>query len=89
MNTKQKRIILAALLAMLVPALTWLITGAEIFTKTERPVEVVDELFCTTTIEWQSTFVLGLDIALPVVLALSVLGAILVFLFRNKHQVNA
>ena len=48
----------------------WAATGANVITETERQVEVVDELFGTTTTEWVDDYQPGLDIFGPVALVL-------------------
>jgi hypothetical protein len=63
-------ILLCLALALLV---YWAASGASLWTTTQAPVEVKDELFGTTSIQWKDRFRAGLEFTAPVVLVL--LGA--------------
>lgn len=84
MNLYQ-RIILGVCLGFSLASLAlWGITGFDLLTKTKIPVEVIDPLFGTKSIEWQESFVFGLDLAGPIALVAILLGAILLYLVRTK-----
>jgi hypothetical protein len=48
----------------------WGVSGASLWTMTRLPVEVKDELFGTTSIEWRDGFRPGLEYTSPIVLVL-------------------
>lgn len=50
----------------------WAVEGANIWTKTERQVPVEDDLFGTTTMEWQKDFQPGLEYVGPLAFVLLV-----------------
>lgn len=56
-----KKIWLTGIWISLIPVFIWLFSGREIFTKTKILIEKEDELFGNTFLEWQETFILGLD----------------------------
>lgn len=64
----------------------WAITGFQIFTKTKVPVEVVDELFGTKSIEWQNKFIFGFDLAGPIAAAVMITGGILYYILRTRNK---
>jgi len=87
-NKKQKISIYTALALIAIVFLIWLLSGAEIFTKTQVLVEVEDELFNTTYSEWRDKFIPGLDLALIVSAVISVITLMLFFLFKNKKEIQ-
>ncbi len=64
----------------------WAATGANVITETERQVEVVDELFGTTTTEWVDDYQPGLDIFGPVALVLFIAALFLFWKGRNEKR---
>lgn len=84
LNIKQQIVFWVMIGFALTSLLTWAGTGFQIWTKTKVPVEVVDELFGTISIEWQNKFVLGLDIAGSTILIAAGIGLILIYFLRTK-----
>jgi ABC-type Fe3+ transport system permease subunit len=96
MNKLQKRTILIALLIIVIVFIIWLITGGDIFTKTQVLIEKKDELFGTTYKEWQDKFVFGLlpsgfSLTLDSLSVASLSGVVVVvsgilfFIFKKKE----
>ena len=63
----------------------WAATGANVITETERQVEVVDELFGTTTTEWVEDYQPGLDVFGPVALILFIIATFLLWKGRRER----
>ncbi len=86
MNKKQKIVLLAAGLILLSVITIWLISGAEIFTKTEVLVESKDELFGWTEKKWIDKFVWGLDLTLIISIVTLLTGGFLMYKFRRRKD---
>lgn len=86
MNKKQKIVLYAAIILIAAAFIIWLLSGAEIFTKNQVQVEVYDELFDTTYMEWQDKFVLGLDYVLGFSGLVALISGILILLFKSKRK---
>jgi len=87
MNKKQKIIVISGLVLVIIALAVWLLSGGEIFTKTQVMVEKTDELFGHTYMEWEDKLVLGLDYIGGFFLAPVVfITGILFFLFRTKQN---
>ena len=95
MNKKQQRTILIGLLIIVAAVVIWLLSGQEIFTKTQVLIERKDQLFGTTYKEFQDKFVFGLlpsgfSITLDSLSLTSLSGVVVVisgilfFIFRKK-----
>lgn len=87
-DKKQKITILISSVLVVIVFAAWLISGAEIFTKTKVLVEVKDELFNTTYNEWRDQFVLGLDLTLVISAVVIILTLILLFIFNKRRRKN-
>lgn len=61
LNKSQKKIVFSGLLLIALAFVIWLLSGSEIFTKTEILIEKQDELLGTAYKEWEEKFILGLD----------------------------
>lgn len=83
-NKKQKNILVACGVIIILSLLIWLFSGGEIFTKTEVLVEKYDEVFETNYSEWEEQFIWGLDLSAVISAVSLVIGGIFFFLFRNK-----
>jgi hypothetical protein len=88
MNTKQKRILVSALILISSTIIYWLISGAEIYTKTQVLIEKKDELFGWTEKQWVNKFVFGLDYAIGIVIMIVLISSVLILFFRNKNKRN-
>jgi len=86
MNKKQKIILLIGLVLIIAALVVWLLSGGEIFTKTQVMVEKTDELFGHTYMEWEDKLVIGLDYAGGFLAIVAGLTGILFFLFRTKKN---
>lgn len=86
MNKKQKIVLYTAIILIAAAFIVWLLSGAEIFTKNQVQVEVYDELFDTTYMEWQDKFVLGLDYVLGFSGLVALISGILILLFKSKRK---
>jgi len=86
MNKKQKIILLIGLVLIIAALVVWLLSGGEIFTKTQVMVEKTDELFGHTYMEWEDKLVIGLDYAGGFSAIVAGLTGILFFLFRTKKN---
>lgn len=86
MNKKQKIVLYTAIILIAAVFIVWLLSGAEIFTKNQVQVEVYDELFDTTYMEWQDKFVLGLDYVLGFSGLVALISGILILLFKSKRK---
>jgi hypothetical protein len=89
MNKKQKIILLTGIILITIALVYWLMSGGEIFTKTQVMVEKTDELFGHTYMEWEDKFVLGLDYAGGFSAAIAVVTGLLFFLFRTKNNTQS
>jgi hypothetical protein len=97
MNKNQKRSIIAGLIIITVVVVFWLVSGGDIFTKTQVLIEKKDQLFGTTYKEFQDRFVFGLlpsgfslTLELLSVTSLSglvvVASTILFFIYKKKRR---
>ena len=86
MNKTQKYTFLGTLILILAAFGLWSATGFHFLTKSEIPVEQMDELFGTKTIVWEKAFIVGLDIIGPVVVFLLAVGALSMYFARNRHR---
>ena len=84
MNKTQRGIGLTAMILLLVIGIVWAVTGFHILTKTEIPVEQVDDLFGTKTIIWQKTCIVGLDILGPAMISIILVTVLLLFIKRSR-----
>ena len=64
----------------------WYAEGAHIYTKTERQVEVKDELFGTTTTEWEKDFQPGLEYTGPLAGLMLATAAFLFWRARKEER---
>lgn len=64
----------------------WLARGAHVWTKTEVPVQVEDELFGTTTTTWKKEFHPGLEYVGPISVALLLGAGILFWMSRRESR---
>jgi hypothetical protein len=86
MNIKQS-IVFGVTLGFILGSIgLWGITGFQVFTKMKVPVEVIDPLFGTRSIEWKKKFVFGLDYAGPVTGAGALLGGTMFYALRTKKK---
>ncbi len=65
--------------------LYWLAEGGYVFTLDRVPIEVKDELFGTTSIEWKEGIRLGLDYAGPAMLLLAAIASVLLYRVRRSQ----
>ncbi len=86
MNKNQKRTIIIGLIIITAAVVIWLISGGEIFTKTQVLIEKKDELFGTTYKEWQNKFIWGLDLTLIISGVTVLVSGILFFIFKKKGR---
>lgn len=84
LNKTQKIILITGLLLITAAFLIWVVSGAEIFTKTQVLIESHDILLGRTYNEWQDKFILGLDYTLAFTVFVSFITAGTVYLTRNK-----
>lgn len=85
MNKKQKIVVMIAIELIFVTFLVWLISGSDIFTKTQVLIETKDELFGWTEKKWVNKFVLGLDLTLLISGIITIVSIVFIYLFRNKN----
>ncbi|MEG8946192.1 hypothetical protein [Rosettibacter firmus] len=85
MNKKQKIVVMIAIELIFVTFLVWLISGGDIFTKTQVLIETKDELFGWTEKKWVNKFVLGLDLTLLISGIITIVSIVFIYLFRNKN----
>lgn len=86
MNKKQKLTLLSGSLIILCAFIIWAAYGFELFTKTEVLVERTDELFGTTYKEWEDKFIWGLDYTLYVTGIVTVISAVMFFIFKKSKE---
>ena len=84
MNKKQKIVLVVGAVLIFSALILWLAHGGDIFTKTQVLVEVPDELFGNTYMEWKDNLVIGLDLAGGISAMVAVISGVLFFLFRTK-----
>jgi len=84
MNKKQKIVLVVGAVLIFSALILWLAHGGDIFTKTQVLIEKQDELFGTTYKEWEDNLVIGLDLAGSISAIVTVISAVLFFLFRTK-----
>jgi len=84
MNQKQKIILFACLLIIIVSIIIWIASGAEVFTKTQVLIEKKDELFGTNYKEWKDQFIWGLDLTGAITGFIVISGSLLLWIFRRK-----
>lgn len=72
--------------AGLATVLYWIMSGASLWTLTKERVEVKDELFGTTNVEWHDTFKPGLEYIGPIVVVLLLLS---IFFYMSSRRSKA
>ena len=85
MNKRQKRTIIIGLIIIAAAVIVWLISGGEIFTKTQVLIEKKDALFGTTYKEWQNKFIWGLDLTLIISGITVLVSGVLFFIFKKRE----
>lgn len=85
MNKKKVTALVLIVLAIGV-AVYWWVAGASIWTMTEIPVEVKDDVFDTTYIKWEEGFRPGLEYIGPIVGVLLVAAAVLLWMARRDRK---
>ena len=89
MNSKQKLILMIGIILIIAVLSYWYSQGAEIFTKTQVLVDKTTELDRMLGVEnkqYVDKFILGLDYAGTISLAIAVISGILLYLFKNKRK---
>ncbi len=86
MNKKQKIVLVVGAVLIFSALLLWLAHGGDIFTKTQVLVEVPDELFGNTYMDWEDKIVIGLDYAGGFSAMVAVISGVLFFFFRTKKR---
>lgn len=86
MNKIQKIVLLSGSILILAALVVWILSGGEIFTKTQVLIEKTDELFGHTYMEWEDKLVIGLDYTGGFSALVAVITGILFFLFRTKKN---
>jgi hypothetical protein len=86
MNKKQKLILVAGIIVILLSFIVWAIYGFEIFTKTQVLVESKDDLFGWSEKKWIDKFLWGLDLTLIVSTSTILISALLIYFVRNKNN---
>lgn len=89
MNSKQKLILIIGIILIIAVLSYWYSQGAEIFTKTQILVDKTTELDKMLGVEnkqYVDKFILGLDYAGSISLAIAVISGILMYLFKNKRK---
>lgn len=89
MNQTQKVILIVAIALILGALGLWAGTGFHVLTKSEIPVEEIDELFGTKTIVWQEAFIVGLDFAGPATIAILAVAALLMLVTRRRNSTSS
>ena len=72
---KSKRVGLLLITVSAILVVYWAMAGASLWTVTKIPVQVKDDMFGTTSIEWHNGFRPGLELIVPLVLLLAISGA--------------
>jgi hypothetical protein len=85
MNKTQKYIATGFVSSLIILLIIWILSGAEIFTKTQVLVERKDELFGWTEKVWEDKFIWGLDLSLIMAFSSAIISGLL-FLFRTKKR---
>ena len=91
MNNKQQKTLFVGGIIVILSLIIWLISGGEIVTKTQVPVEVQSELekqLGVSGTEWKNTFIWGLDLTLLISGVTSIICGIL-FLKFKKEKTNS
>jgi len=86
---KKRVIALGALVLAIGVGIYWWASGASVWTMTEVPVETKDELFGTTSIQWEPGFRLGLEYAAPAAGGLLVIAGVLLWMVRRDRRRTA
>jgi hypothetical protein len=86
MNKTQKYIATGFVSSLIILLIIWILSGAEIFTKTQVLVERKDELFGWTEKVWEDKFIWGLDLSLIMAFSSAIISGLLLFLFRTKKR---
>lgn len=84
LNKTQKRILVIGAVVIAAALIAWVISGGEVFTKTQVLVEKQDELLGASYKEWKDQFTLGLDYTLAfsgLIIAITLLST---FVKRDK-----
>lgn len=87
MSTTRKKIWLTGIWISLIPIFIWFFSGREIFTKTKILIEKEDELFGNTYLEWQETFILGLDYAAAIAAGILLLTFLTTLFIKQKKEI--
>ncbi len=88
MNKKQKNVILAGIVIIVLSMIIWLSYGGEILTKDQVLVEKYDELFDTTYSEFEDKFIWGLDLSLLISGITLAVSLVLIYLLRTKKALQ-
>jgi len=86
LNKKQKRTVCIGLLIIAAALLIWIVSGGEIFTKTQVLIEKQDELFGTSYKEWKDKFVLGLDYTLGFIGIITLITGMIIWIQRTRKN---
>jgi hypothetical protein len=89
MNSRQKKILIIVAVIVSVSIIVWLVSGGEIFTKTQILVEKKDDLFPDMIQkEWVDKFIWGLDLTSAISFTSILIGAVFYFRFRDRKKVS-
>ncbi len=89
MNKNQKTILLIGIILIVVVLVYWYSQGGEIFTKTQVLVDKTSDLDRMLGVEnkqFEDKFILGLDYAGAISVAIAAITGILIYLFKNKRK---
>lgn len=89
MNKNQKIILLIGIILIVVVLAYWYSQGGEIFTKTQVLVDKTSDLDRMLGVEnkqFEDKFILGLDYAGAISVAIAAITGILIYLFKNKRK---
>lgn len=89
MNKNQKTILLIGIILIVVVLLYWYSQGGEIFTKTQILVDKttdLDRMLGVENKQFEDKFILGLDYAGAITVAIAAITGILIYLFKNKRK---
>lgn len=89
MNKNQKTILLIGIILIVVVLVYWYSQGGEIFTKTQVLVDKttdLDRMLGVENKQFEDKFILGLDYAGAISVAIAAITGILIYLFKNKRK---